>query len=1588
MAVGSGHKIVVTRSLGPDVMPLLQREDMELVLWPEDRACDRDWLLSNVKGASALVVMVTDKIDAAVIEAAGPSLKVVSTMSVGYEHVDIGELVKRDIALGYTPDVLTEAVADVCIMLALMAGRNARHTMTLVNNGEWPGYSWSPFLFCGRQLSAANPSIQRTAGFIGFGRIAKATLARLVPFGFTTCLYTGRPGTGKSTSTEDAELASKLGLRSIKRVDLETVASESDIVFVLAPGGESTYHIIDDAFLRRMKKTSVLVNASRGTLVDSDALAKVLKEGGIYGAGLDVVEGEPNITLDHPLVKEPRCVILPHIGSATFETRNDMAKLAAENALAAVLGKPLPLIGGALTLTSNASFIVVPVEHTLFLAVMDVDQPSNAPSNPSKPPTPAPGNPTTSSPTPRSTESAVTGPAAAGAVADAGDTNPPPPVREERVTRSSSRKPSPTSEAPKEENVPPRNAPSPSAMAVDEPPPPRKGSPADAHGYPGSSDRPLNVTDALTYLDQVKVQFADQPDVYNQFLDIMKEFKNEQIDTPGVIKRVSQLFHGHPSLIQGFNTFLPAGYRIECMGDALETGVITVTTPTGTTIQTTQNSRMVWTTPDGVPLDGQAIEPAVQYVQKIKQSCDAETYRQFLDILSRYHHAPEAIDEAEVSRQISRLFKDAPELANDFRVFMPDRSQQILDGPASHQVSHLDSKGRRKLDAVADSLSANGAGLPQKRKRKVGDKEREREKEAVPLRSSAVIPPASKKLKHSQDANTVSYNPKHIIAQTSSPHPGPSQLLPQPAMSHTRTAMPDDSNFFDRVKRALDNNRDLYNEFLKLVNLFTQDYIDMARLVKESRNFLGDTELHRQFKEILGWDDRKQREYVMAEHVSASADWHKPTVMSVEEKPTRIHQAERQSSYRRVSPAEANVPCSGRDEMCRMVLNDEWVSHPAWSSEDTGFIPHKKNVYEEALHRSEEERHEYDFHIEAITRTIAMLEPINNKIAQMNPEDRGSFKLKPNLGGTWKAIHQRVIKKIYGGDAGLEVIQSMQDSPALAIPVVLQRLKQKEEEWKRAQREWNKVWREVDARNYAKSLDHQAITFKAADKKAITTKAFVSQIEAAREEQMASRASLIDPLFARTRPRHQLDFVLDDIPVLQDALKLTFSFLDRTQAQINFNERRRIESFLRSFIPLFFVLDPVAFNSAFVIAEGADSEGSEGDAASNIDDAEVSSNGTSSSRGGRGGNHRKGGGMVTGGNDLRKKLLKSEQAKSSRKTRAQDASPANSRPASPALLDEDYRIQASTSQSRRPSRRYIFFTNTTFYVLIRLIQLLVARLTLFKELSAQIAEDKSKSKPSAPVAPGLSAQATNTEYNSKEYHYVFLLETCERLFDNEIESHAFEDQMRAVFGIQNGYKIFTIDKVISALIKQVQVIFSDPKSQDLLEILKRERSLVAPTTQEQINTRRSAEKVLGPDENLFRLDWLADSKTITIQLIGKDDSSFDDSEVLTGRWQSYIDSYVSADATSGVSQSKMKSPFLRRNIPAAVKETQPNVASTDNLEIKVCVRTYRLFYVSKSEDFLWKYRSKEEMESCFDQLKARNEQRRRWIDESTQSSVQ
>ena len=278
--------------------------------------------------------MLSDKVDEELLEAAGSQLKVIASVSVGTDHVDKDALKKRGIRLGYTPTCLTDAVADLTVMLILMAQRRGGESIAKVVKGEWPQMPWHPLLMTGPQIKNS------TVGFLGFGRIAQATLTRLLPFGIKRVIYlTSQPG--KPAKEDHYGVLKNAAIPIEPAQSADQLAKESDVVIVGCALTPSTKHLVSTDFFSKMKKLAVLINIARGPIVDTDALVKALDEETIFGAGLDVIENEPNIQADHPILKQQRCVLLPHIGSATIETREQMATESVRNLFAGLTGEAM-----------------------------------------------------------------------------------------------------------------------------------------------------------------------------------------------------------------------------------------------------------------------------------------------------------------------------------------------------------------------------------------------------------------------------------------------------------------------------------------------------------------------------------------------------------------------------------------------------------------------------------------------------------------------------------------------------------------------------------------------------------------------------------------------------------------------------------------------------------------------------------------------------------------------------------------------------------------------------------------------------------------------------------------------------------------------------------------------------------------------------------------------------------------------------------------------------------------------------------------------------------------------------------------------
>jgi glyoxylate reductase len=308
------RRVAVTRWLPPPGVAPLVEAGLGVAYREVDDPPGRDELLALVAGAEGILCLLTERIDAEVLDAAGPQLAVVANMAVGYDNIDVAACRARDVVVTNTPDVLTDATADLTLALLLAAARRLGEGERLVRARQWEG--WKPGQLLGMGLDG------KTVGIIGMGKIGTAVARRCRGFGMRVVYHNRRPS--PDAATVDATL-----------VELAALLARADIVVLTVPSTPETRHLIDAGALAAMKPGSILINTARGPLVDEAALLDALRRGHLRAAGLDVYEREPAI--EAGLFELDNVVLLPHLGSATDEARGAMVTLACRN-LAAVLG--------------------------------------------------------------------------------------------------------------------------------------------------------------------------------------------------------------------------------------------------------------------------------------------------------------------------------------------------------------------------------------------------------------------------------------------------------------------------------------------------------------------------------------------------------------------------------------------------------------------------------------------------------------------------------------------------------------------------------------------------------------------------------------------------------------------------------------------------------------------------------------------------------------------------------------------------------------------------------------------------------------------------------------------------------------------------------------------------------------------------------------------------------------------------------------------------------------------------------------------------------------------------------------------------
>jgi len=310
-------KVFITRKLPGKAFELLKQKKIPFDYYRKDQPIPGKLLLQKIKNCEALVSLLTEKIDKEVIDQM-PSCRIIANYAVGYNNIDVDCAKKKKIIVTNTPDVLTESTADLTMALVLACARRLIEGEKLVRQGKFKG--WKPNLLLGMELKG------KTFGILGAGRIGSAVAKRAEAFG-TNIIYLDK----KKNQLIEKEIGAK-------KVSLKYLLQNSDILSVHLPLNAETYHFMDREKLNQLKKNSILINTTRGEIIDEKALIGVLRQNKLMSIGLDVFENEPD--LNPELLKFDNVLILPHLGSATLEARSAMAELAVRNVINILKGKP------------------------------------------------------------------------------------------------------------------------------------------------------------------------------------------------------------------------------------------------------------------------------------------------------------------------------------------------------------------------------------------------------------------------------------------------------------------------------------------------------------------------------------------------------------------------------------------------------------------------------------------------------------------------------------------------------------------------------------------------------------------------------------------------------------------------------------------------------------------------------------------------------------------------------------------------------------------------------------------------------------------------------------------------------------------------------------------------------------------------------------------------------------------------------------------------------------------------------------------------------------------------------------------------
>ncbi|KAK1423048.1 hypothetical protein QVD17_18342 [Tagetes erecta] len=1034
----------------------------------------------------------------------------------------------------------------------------------------------------------------------------------------------------------------------------------------------------------------------------------------------------------------------------------------------------------------------------------------------------------------------------------------------------------------------------------------------------GSSQK-LTTNDALTYLQKVKDIFQDKKEKYDEFLKVMNDFKSQRLDTTGVIARVKKLFDGHQELLLGFNLFLPKGFEI--------------------TLPQEHGQHHV-----KKPLD---FEEAIVFVNKIKMRFQGQdhVYKYFLDTLSKFRKENKPVKE--VHQEVAALLNDQQDLLKEFTKFFPDSSAAVSNHSGHSSSNNNSLHDDRSSPAVTmRSLKSEKIAFASHVECKINI---DRTDPILEKRCAV----ADKETDTSEDMELKEHNPDDKDCDEmrhSTKHKPALTLEDSVAELFHQDLHGQMLRLREKVKERLSNSED-YQAFLKCIEQYCTDAITRPQLQSLVNNLLGVfSDLVEEVNEFI---DRSEmtRYGSKASSISIKEKYASKSIQELD-----LSDCECCTPSYRLLPKDYPIPsASQRTKIGFEVLNDHWVSVTS-GSEDYSFKHMRKNQYEESLFRCEDDRFELDMLVESVNATAKRVEELLDRINDNSGKTDNAVHIED-----FTAINLRCIGRLYG-DHGNDVMDVLRKNASLALPVILTRLKQKQEEWLRCRFDNKKVWAEIYAKNYHKSLDHRSFYFKQQDSKSLSAKALLAEIKEMSEEKSIEDTILqcVAPGKKQNTIPHQ-EFKYSDLDIHEDLYQVMKYAVVQTGSPEQINKAVKIWT---TFVEPMLGVPPrssrIADQNAARTADRAVISSITGvqsasRASKLADNGNVKENGFSNT------NHleHKGESLPTGG--FRKdKFARSEDAfengddSGSESGDEEDLSPdgdhdnnGESDDVAYGMSDEVYPVEnllervkpvmlhvpAAFHNKEKKSR--VFYGNDDFYVFFRLHQILYSRLEEAKEKSLV-----EKWRGSNDATPNDS--------------YARFLDLLYSFLDGAIDSAKYEDECRAVLGTWS-FPVFTLDKLIDKLTKLLLAITMDEVNNKLLDLYAYESLRKERFIDELYNANAS---VIVNDSKIFRFDCSSIPEAyrqtrLTIQIINFGyDKSEPPASLTDPSFATYLTQFLSVNP-----RKKRHRIFLKRNkkryacedVDLAMAKAMERFHIVNALEFKISAFKHKVYYVMVPE---------------------------------------